>query len=117
MMITTCWILWIPVSGWWSPLGPRRMIVRVGCGCPLEPQPLAINAATRQPLSKAFLRIGALLLKRTEVLLACSAHGAEPSLRNVFEGGAGRDAAVGVTLIRVVDEPARLAHPLHRRQM
>ena len=50
-----------------------------------------------------------LVLVRDEVALARAAHRAEPLARDVLEGGAGRDAAVGVAVLGVVDEPAGLA--------
>ena len=53
----------------------------------------------------------ALLVVGLEVGLAGAADRAEPVVRDVVECGAGRDAAVGVALGRVVDEPARGADP------
>src|SRR4051794_25103885 len=59
-----------------------------------------------------------LVLVGDEVLLARAAHGAVPRVRDVVERGAGRDAAVGVALGRVVDEAAGLADPqLLRRRL
>src|SRR4029453_4508303 len=49
-----------------------------------------------------------------EVLLAGAADRAEPVVRDVLEGRAGRDAPVGVTLGGVVDESTRRADPLLR---
>src|SRR5262249_24332542 len=49
-----------------------------------------------------------------EVRLARSAHGAEPVVGDVLEGGSGRNAAVRVPIVLVVDEPARVADPLLR---
>src|SRR3954463_5758799 len=46
-----------------------------------------------------------------EVPLAGPADRAEPVVRDVLEGGAGRNAAIGVALGRVIDEPARRADP------
>src|SRR3954454_5526419 len=56
-----------------------------------------------------------LVLVELEVGLAGAAHGAEPVVGDVLEGGAGRDAAVRVAVGGVVDEPAGLADPLLRR--
>src|ERR1700710_989662 len=55
-----------------------------------------------------------LVLVRLEVALARSADRAEPVVRDVLERGARRDAAVGIAVGRVVDEPARGADPLLR---
>ena len=52
-----------------------------------------------------------LVLVGHEVRLAGAAHGAVPVARDVGERRARRDAAVGVALGGVVDEPARLADP------
>ena len=52
-----------------------------------------------------------LLLVGDEVLLARAADRAEPVVGDLLERGAGRDAAVGIALGRVVDEAARLADP------
>ena len=49
---------------------------------------------------------------KSSVILAGAADRAEPVARDVLERGARRDAAVGVALRRVVDEPAGLADPL-----
>src|SRR3989442_4389173 len=46
-----------------------------------------------------------------EVALARAAHRTHPVVRDVLEGGPRWDAAIGVTVRGVVDEPARLAHP------
>src|SRR5215204_2100197 len=48
-----------------------------------------------------------LALVGLEVALARAADRAEPVVRDVAEGGARRDPAVGIALGRVVDEPAR----------
>ena len=55
---------------------------------------------------------GRLALVRAEVGLARAAHGAVPIVGDVGERGSGRDAAVGIAVGRVVDEPAGLADPL-----
>ena len=77
------------------------------------------SPALRQPRTARGRRTGALALVGLEVPLARSADRAEPVVRDVREGGAGRDAAVGVALLGVVDEPAGGADPLlglrHRR--
>src|SRR3954447_19789102 len=54
------------------------------------------------------LATGSALVGR-EVALARAAHGTEPGVRDVLERGPRRDAAVGVAVGRVVDEPAGLA--------
>ncbi len=63
---------------------------------------------------------GRLTLVQLEVPLARPADGTEPVVGNVREGGAGRNPAVRVTLLGVVDEPAGGADPLlslrHRRE-
>src|SRR4051812_10984105 len=53
-----------------------------------------------------------LAFERGEIRFARAADGAVPVRRDVLEGGAGVDAAVRVTLLRVVDETAGLADPL-----
>src|SRR3954469_9326355 len=53
-----------------------------------------------------------LALVGLEVALSRSAHRAEPVVRDVVEGGPGRDPAVGVALVGVVDEPTGTADPL-----
>jgi hypothetical protein len=57
-----------------------------------------------------------LLVVGREIPLARSAHGTEPGLGNVLERGARRDPSVRVALLRIVDEPAGLTHPFHRRK-
>ena len=52
-----------------------------------------------------------LVLVGNEVLLARAADRAEPIVGDLLEPRARRDAPVGVSLGRVVDEPARLADP------
>jgi adenosylmethionine-8-amino-7-oxononanoate aminotransferase len=77
--------------------------------------PLAISEAELRRLveivAAAISEVGS-ALQRREVDLARAADGAEPVAGDVLEGGAGRDAAVGVAGGGVVDEPARLADPL-----
>src|SRR3954452_1341235 len=53
-----------------------------------------------------------LALEGRKVRLPGAADGAIPVGRNVLEGGARVDAAVGVALLRVIDEAAGLADPL-----
>src|SRR3954469_11814103 len=55
--------------------------------------------------------VSRLVLVGDEVLLACAADGAVPSVGDVVEGRPRGDAAVGVALRGVVDEPAGLADP------
>src|SRR5215210_6520529 len=54
---------------------------------------------------------GASVLVEAEIGLACPAHGAEPVAGDVLERRPRRDAAVGIAVRGVVDEPAGLADP------
>src|SRR5436309_1421829 len=121
MITTTCWILWIPTAG----TGVVSVAVTgagdedVPCRCDEPaPQPASTSAAATEP--NASSRVSTrrwLLLVGREVLLTSAADGTEPRLRYLLESRAGRDAAVRIPLRRVVDEPARLAHPLHARSV
>src|SRR5262249_7396625 len=46
-----------------------------------------------------------------EVGLTGAADGAEPGVGDVLERGSGRNASVGISLVGVIDEPARRADP------
>src|SRR3954471_6504800 len=56
--------------------------------------------------------VWALAVEALEVPLPGAAHGAEPVVRDVLERRSGRDAAVRIALVRVVDEPAGRADVL-----
>src|SRR3954447_18850582 len=55
--------------------------------------------------------VGSVLVE-AEIGLAGPAHGAEPVVGDVVERRPRRDAAIGIAVGGVVDEPARLADPL-----
>src|SRR5207302_4482408 len=59
----------------------------------------------------AELRNGRSVFVRDEIALARSAHGAEPGVGDVLERGPGRNAAVRITVVGVVDVAAGLADP------
>src|SRR5690242_10149372 len=56
----------------------------------------------------------ALLVERGEVPLARAAHGTEPVVGDVLEGGSGSDAPVRVPVVGVVDEATAFADPALR---
>jgi hypothetical protein len=86
-----------------------------------RPGPLAVLAVLAALAAIALPGLVSSMLPRTElaalpvvgleVLLPRAADGAEPVVRDVVERGSGRDAAIGVALRGVVDEPAGRAHP------
>ncbi len=69
------------------------------------------GCSASRPLPPGLGGTGAALLVRLEVGLAGAADGAEPGVGDLAEVGPGRDAAVGIALVGVVDEPAGAADP------
>lgn len=69
------------------------------------PDVLPVSGEQRLPVAQG------LVLIRDEVPLACPAHWAEPGVRNVLEGRASGNAAIGVALVGIVDVAAGFADP------
>ena len=69
------------------------------------------GCSASRPLPPGLGGTGAALLVMLEVGLAGAADRAEPGVGDLGEVGPGRDAAVGVALVRVVDESAGAADP------